>query len=134
MSGPRPTTATGEAARFVALVLGVAAALAAIGYVPTRRFGGAAAVSAMLLALGIVSLASTIGAVPVFLARRSGQPKVHVPLAAMLVRLVTVAVSALLVVVTLAPPLAPLLLWLGIGYVGLLVVDTRYALRALKSL
>lgn len=133
MSRPRRTLAL-EVARFVALILVAAAALGAIGYLPTRRLGGAGAVRAMLLALGIVSLASVAGAVPVFLARQSGEPKAHAPLAAMLVRLVTVALLALVVGVVLAPPLAPLLLWLGIGYVVLLVVDTAYALRLLGSL
>lgn len=134
MTARRRATAAGEAARFVAVVSSVTVALAVVGYVPTRRLGGPAAVTAMLLALGIVGVASTIGAVPVFLARRSGRPRAHVPLAAMLVRLVTVALLALIVGVALAPPLAPLLLWLGIGYVILLVVDTAYALRALGSL
>lgn len=134
MNAPRRTTAASEVVRFVALLLSVTTVLAVIGYLPTRRIGGPTAVSAMLLALGIASVASVVGAVPVFLARRAGEPKAHVPLAAMLVRLVTVVLLAPVVAVALEPPLAPLLLWLGIGYVVLLGVDTSYAMRALGSL
>lgn len=118
-----------EFAVFATVVLGVAVLLCLLGFWPTRRLGGDGAALAMWFAVGIAALGSVIGATPVLFARLSGRFRPQVALVSMLVRLVVVVLFTLVTALSVKLPMTPFLIWLGIAYLGLLVVDTVYATR-----
>lgn len=130
----RQTSPGAELVRFLAELVLVSAALGLVGFLPTRRIAGGEGVRAMMLAIGVTALASAVGALPVFFARRAGRPTAQPVFSSMLVRLALVAVLAVLVGISRTGPLKPFLVWLVIGYLVLLLVDTLYAKRALGSL
>lgn len=134
MSGKGSFPPGREFAWFVAVVLAVAVGLCLLGYWPTRRLGGEPALLAMPLAVAVTAIGSIVGGLPVLLARASGDVKPHVVLLSMLVRLFAVVALAALVLLSTSVSLTPFLLWLAIGYVALLVVDTGYAMRLSRSL
>lgn len=126
--------------RFLAFAAGAAGLLAAVGWLPSRRLGGADGVTALLVACALCWLASALGGVPVLLAARerrqgtaAGRPPPH-PLSAVLgaslVRLVSVVGLALATALSGLVAVTPLLVWTAIGYLGLLVVDSWYAVGA----
>jgi hypothetical protein len=125
------TAAAAEYLRFLAWAVLVGAALALLGYAPTRRLAGEEALPAMLAGCAIGVLASAVGAVPVMLARRPGSRTA--PLQGMLVSMA--ARLAAVLVLGLAVGLAgwfetrPLLLWIGLGYVAQLALDAWYVVR-----
>jgi uncharacterized membrane protein len=130
MSGVRPPAA--EYLRFLLWAVGVGAALAALGWAPTRRLGGEGALPAMIAGCVIGVLASAAGALPVALARRPGArplPPLHGMLAALAARLATVVVLGLAVGLSGWFEPRPLLLWIGLAYVAELAVDVRYVVR-----
>lgn len=134
MSGKNSRGAGSEFLFFVAVVVAVSAALCLIGFWPTRRLGGEPALLAMPFAVGVAALGSIVGAVPVLLARFSGDVRPQVVLVSMLVRLFTVVLLAAVVLLSTGFAMPPFLLWLAIGYLALLVVDTGYAMRLSESL
>ncbi len=118
--------------RFLGLVVLAVALLAVIGYAVSAPAAGAR--QAMLAALGATGLASAAAGIP--LARRGGPPHAAVnrALLAMLVRLGLVAVLAVLFLLRLEVALRPFLVWLVVGYLALLAVDTVWAVRSFRSL
>ena len=127
------STALADFARFALLVVATAVLLGAIGYLPTRSFSVDGAVPAMIAALAVAALGSIIGAVPIVLADWQGTARPQVVMVSMFVRLVAVVLLAAFVALTLGLEPAPFLLWLALAYLLLLVVDTRYAMNALKD-
>ena len=119
---------------FAGIVLAVSLGLCLIGYWPTRRLGGDAALWAMPFAVAVTAVGSIVGGLPVLLARSSGDVKPHIVLVSMLVRLFVVVALAALVLLSASFALTPFLLWLAVGYIALLVVDTGYAMRLSDSL
>jgi hypothetical protein len=121
-----------EYLRFLAWVVGVAALIALVGALPTRRLGGDEAIPAMIAGCAIGVLASAVGALPVALARRSGSrvAPLQGPLQGMLVsmalRFATVLVLGLAAGFSGWFEIRPLLLWIALGYVAQLALDTRY--------
>jgi hypothetical protein len=128
MTGRSPSA--GGYLRFLAWVVAVTAALALVGWVPTRRLGGEEAIPAMLAGCAVGILASALGGVPIALAR--GGPSARMPalLLSMVIRLGAVVILAVAAVFSGWFARAPLLLWVAIGYMAQLVVDTRYAVQA----
>jgi hypothetical protein len=128
MSSARSPAA--EYLRFLVGAVAVGAVLALLGYAPTRRLGGAGALPAMIAGCVIGVLASTVGALPVMRARRSGTA---IPLQGMLgslaLRFATVLVLGLSAGLSGWFETRPLLLWIALGYVAQLALDTRYATR-----
>lgn len=129
--------------RFLALAAAVAVLVAVVGWLPTRRLAGAEGLTALLVACALCWLASALGGVPILLAAREraeenggpgpGRPPgnpLSAVLGASLVRFVAVVGLAVAVVLSGLVAPAPLLLWTALGYLALLAVDTRYALRA----
>jgi len=120
-----------EYLRFLVWAVAVGAALAVLGYAPTRRLGGESALPAMVAGIAIGIVASAVGAVPVARARRPGSQTA--PLQRMLVSLA--ARFAAVVVLGLAVGLSgwfetrPLLLWIGLGYIAQLPLDVRYTVQ-----
>jgi len=128
MTGRSPSA--GGYLRFLAWVVAVTAALALVGWVPTRRLGGEEAVPAMLAGCVVGILASALGGVPIALAGGSPAARMQALLFSMVIRLGAVVILAVAAVLSGWFPRAPLLLWVAISYVVQLVVDTRYALQA----
>lgn len=130
MNGVRSPAA--EYLRFLLWAVGVGAALAVLGYAPTRRLGGEEALPAMLAGCVIGILASAVGALPVALTRRPGAqrlPPLQGMLASMALRFATVVVLGLAVGFAGWFEPRPLLLWIGLSYVAQLAVDVRYVVR-----
>lgn len=128
MTGRSPSA--GGYLRFLAWVIAVTAALALVGWVPTRRLGGEEAVPAMLAGCAVGILASALGGVPIALVRGGPAARTQALLLSMAIRLGAVVIFAVAAVLSGWFPRAPLLLWIAIGYMVQLVVDTRYALQA----
>ena len=123
-------SAVAEYLRFLGWAVAVGAVLALLGYAPTRRLGGEGALPAMVAGCAIGVLASAVGALPVARARRSGS---SAPLQGMLtslaLRFVTVLVLGLVAGLSGWFATRPLLIWIALGYVAQLALDTRYATR-----
>jgi len=129
MTGRSPSA--GGYLRFLAWVVAVTAALALVGWVPTRRLGGEEAVPAMIAGCVVGILASALGGVPIALVRGDAPAaRMQALLFSMVIRLGAVVILAVAAVLSGWFPRAPLLLWVAISYVVQLVVDTRYALQA----
>lgn len=120
-----------EFVRFVVQVVVAVALLGALGYLPTRSFDIEGAIAAMVAALAAAGLGSIIGALPVLFGTWQGTASPQVVMVAMFVRLVAVAILAAFLVLTLGLELTPFLVWLALAYLLLLVIDTRYAAKAL---
>lgn len=123
-----------EYLRFLAWVVGTAVLIALVGALPTRRLGGDEAIPAMIAGCAIGILASAAGGIPIALGRKTATAadpaeKLKVMMLAMALRLVVVV--ALGAAASLSGELerVPLLLWIAIGYVTLLAVDTWYAAK-----
>jgi len=122
-----PSRTAGGYPRFLAWAVGLTLTLALVGYAPTRTLAGRGAVPAMLAGCIIGLVASTLGGVPILLARRQGRVETAV-LAGMAVRFATACALALAAALSGWLERGPLLVWVGLSYLVLLVVDTRYAL------
>lgn len=124
---------TGRYGRFLLFAGLIAVGLGALGAPLSRGAAGEAAVPAMIVALVLCWAAAAIGGLPVLVASRratdggSATAMLSAPLAAMAVRLGVVAVGATVVALGGLVEKGPFLLWTGVGYVALLVVETWYA-------
>ena len=126
----RPTP-TAEYLRFVAWVVAVAAVVALLGYLPTRRLGGEGAIPALLAGCAIGALASVLGGLPTALIRGGTPAELVTRLgASTAIRLAAVVILGAVAFLSGWVPLVPLLLWIAISYVALLGVDVWYALRS----
>lgn len=118
--------------RFLAWAAAIGIALVLLGYPATRRLGGEEAVPAMLAGCAIGIIASAVGALPVFFARRSSsRDPVQGMLLSMALRLAAVVVLGLAAGLSGWFEIRPLLIWIVIGYVATLPLDVRYAVRGL---
>ena len=119
-----------EYLRFLGWAVAVAVVSALLGYAPTRRLGGESALPAMFAGCAIGLVASAVGALPAALSRRPDRPApLQGMLAAMGLRLATLVALGLSAGLAGWFPSRPLLLWIALGYVGQLALDTRYAIR-----
>lgn len=128
--------AAGSYLRFLAWGFGAVVAAALLGYLPTLRLAGEEALPSMIAGCAIAFLASAIGAIPV--ARASNRPGVarqgpQVALMAMALRLGAVVVLGSAVGLSGRFETMPLVIWIAIGHAVLLLVDTRYALAAVRE-
>lgn len=128
--------------RFAALAGAVSLCLLGVGVFATRG-GAAGGREAMFWACGVVILGSLLGAVPLVLARREksgaagtavGPAAVSSFMAAMLLRMGAVAIGAAGVIFLAEVEAKPFLLWLAVGYLVFLVLETAFALRLFRSL
>ena len=130
MTGVRSPVA--EYLRFLAWAVAIGIALVLLGTPATRRLGGEDAIPAMIAGCAIGIIASSIGALPVFLARRSGaQDPLRGMLLSMALRLAAVVVLGLAAGLSGWFEIRPLLIWIAFGYVATLPLDVRYAVRGL---
>jgi len=118
--------------RFLVWVVLMAAAVAALGYVPTLRLAGEDGIPAMLAGCLIGALASLAGGVPVFFGSGTASPaaKLQATLLAMAVRLGVVLALGLVAALSGWFERRPLLIWIAVSHLALLVVDTRFMLRS----
>jgi hypothetical protein len=128
--------------RFAALAGGLAAGFLAVGVLATRD-GAAGGSEAMFWAWGVVLLGSLAGAVPLVLASPEtgrgraasvGPAAVSSFLAAILLRMGAVGVGAAAVIFLVDIEAKPFLLWLAVGYLLFLILETAFALRLFRSL
>jgi hypothetical protein len=120
--------------RFLVCAVAVAALLAALGYVPTRRLGGAEAVPAMLAGCLIGVLAALAGAIPVVFGQRATPAaRLQTTLLAMAARFGAILVLGLAAALSGGFARRPLLIWIAISYLGLLVLDTRFLLKSFSQ-
>ena len=119
---------------FVAQVFVVTALLIGIGYVPTQRIEGNEGIRAMLAGCGVSVLASVLGAVPIALSHRSqGSAALNLVTASMALRFFLVLMFAVAVALSGWFSKAPLLIWIGLSYMVLLIIDTRFALSTIRD-
>ena len=120
--------------RFMAETGGILAGLIAIGYLPTVRLAGDAAVPAMLAGCAVGLAASLAGAWIVSKAReRDARETLPVVLGSITARFgvaIALAVTAVLSGVFSAKPLVA---WVAISYVALLATDVRFARASLAA-
>jgi hypothetical protein len=128
MTGARKRTSTGYA-RFLAAAVLVAAAVGAVGYLPTLVLGGAAAVPALVAGCAVAVAASAVGGVPIALSAAEPTSRPQAALLAMVARLLTALALGLAAAATGRFATRPLALWTAISYLAQLVVDSRYAMR-----
>ena len=118
-----PTLAPRRYARLVAVLGGLALALALLGYVPTVRLAGPAGPAGM--AAGIVAslLATALGGLPLVVPRASAAAQAQGLLQATALRFGVVLVLGLVVALSGAVPVAPALLWLALSYLVLVAAE-----------
>lgn len=131
MATSRPAA---EFVKLAALSLGVAAALAVVGWLPTTRVAGADAWSAMLAGIGVSLTASFVGAIPLCTVGRKPPRERHTAtMAAMALRMfVTLGLFAAAAFGTGVSRM-PLGLWTGISYLCFVAVETYGAVRLIRS-
>lgn len=128
------STASRSYVRFVLLLLAVVVGLLAIGWLPTRNLGGPEAVSGMLWGCGLSLLAGIVGGLPqVVSGGRAPRDQGIAALLSLAIRMGLTLMGALVAVLTgLVAPQA-FLLWVGISYVSLLVVDVLFVLATTRE-
>jgi hypothetical protein len=115
--------------RLALLVVVVAACLAGLGYVPTKRLAGDAGLAGMVAGCAASVLASLgAGLVAVQGVGADAAGRLKIVLASMLVRFGLALVLALAMVLSGYFERTPLLIWLAISYMALLVIDTWFLL------
>jgi hypothetical protein len=114
---------------FLAMSFAVATGIAAIGYLPTRRFAGDAGVPAMLAgcAIGYVSAAAA-GILLVAMRADTPEARMQRSFLAMTARLGSAAGLGAATVLSGLFSTQPLLLWVAIAYVALLPLEVRLAI------
>jgi hypothetical protein len=120
--------------RFVLLMAAVVACLLLIGWVPTRNLGGPEATTGMLLGCGLSLLAAVVGGLPQ-VAFGPGAPRDQgiSALLSLAIRMGLTLMGALAAVLSgLVAPKA-FLLWVGISYLSLLIVDVLFVLASTRE-
>lgn len=104
------------------------AALAVLGFLPTRRLAGDPGLVAMGAAFASALAASIAGTLPVWRSRfQHPSHSVPVALGAMAIRLLVVLVLGVAIALTGLVPLAAYLIWLAVSHSSLLIADTAFA-------
>ena len=111
-----------------------AAALAGLGYFPTARVAGTEAVRSMLAGCGVSLVASLMGAIPlawVWTGRVSHSASAI--LASVALRFLTMLLLVAPLVLSGWVDRIVFVVWAGISYLVMLIVDTLMAIRAIKK-
>jgi hypothetical protein len=119
---------------FFLSTVGLVAAAAAIGYVPTVRLGGDDAMLGLIAGCAVSLFGSWIGSIPIFMAIKAGRGAVEAALGSMALRFVLVGGAAVTVALLEVVPKAPFLIWVATSYVVLLIADVTLALRCSKQI
>jgi len=119
----------GRYARFLGLAVAVVLALCVVGWLPTTRLAGAAAVPAMLAgcAIGLVS-AALAGGLLIVVSAETPEGRMQRGFLAMVVRLAVVVVLGAAAALSGELARQPLLFWIGTAYVVLLPLEVKLAI------
>ena len=114
---------------FVAVAVAIVAALAGIGFVPTRRLAGENGIPSMFAgcAIGLIS-AACAGLLLVAVGADTPEARMKRSFLAMVIRLAIIVALAAATVLSGMFSTAPLLLWMGIAYMALLPLEVRLAI------
>lgn len=119
---------------FVLEAIGLTVLITAIGWVPTQRVAGSDAISGLLAGCGVSLAASVLSAIPAaFQAGRIGRSSLGLMTVGMALRMVLALGGGLALAQSGWFMRGPLLIWLAISYAALLVVDTRFVLKAVGA-
>jgi hypothetical protein len=115
--------------RFVSLAVAVVIGLCAIGWLPTQRLAGSAAIAAMVAGNVISLLAAALaGGLLIAVGASTAEARMQRGFLAMVVRLTVVVVLGAAAVFSGEFARAPLLLWIALAYVALLPLEVRLAI------
>lgn len=123
-SGPRTLSPVTSYVRMAALTTLVVALLVVVGFVPTRSAAGDTGVAAMLVGAGAALFGGLVGLLPPALF--SGRDIAHYAsgvLLGMALRMLVTLSLALGLRLANQWPAGPLLLWVGLAYIAILVVE-----------
>jgi hypothetical protein len=125
----KPASKGGRYAWFLGFSAGIAAALCAVGYAPTRHLAGDAGVAGMLggCAAGLIS-AALAGGLLVAVEAPTPEARMQRGFMAMTVRVAAVAALGAAAVFRGEFSRQPLLFWIGASYVALLPLEVRLAI------
>ena len=116
-------------ARFLSLAVAIVFALCAVGWLPTRRLGGAGAVAAMVAGCFISWLSAALaGWLLTVVSGDTPEARMRRGLLAMVVRLAVVIVLGLAAALSGEFARPPLLFWIGTSYVALLPLEVMLAI------
>lgn len=117
--------------RFLIAAFALTGGMALLGAWPTERLGGAGAIPAMIAGCATGLLAAALGAIPIALAAsRPPAARLQAALLAIGLRFLAVLVLGLAVAESGWFARRPLVTWVGLCYAALLVLESRYAMRA----
>lgn len=115
--------------RFLGLAVAVVIGLCAIGWIPTQRLAGSAAIAAMVAGNVISLLAAALaGGLLIAVGAATAEARMQRGFLAMVVRLTVVVVLGAAAVLSGEFARAPLLLWIALAYVALLPLEVRLAI------
>jgi hypothetical protein len=117
--------------KFVGVESLVVVGLLAVGFLPTRRLGGEAALPAMVVG-GVISLvAAALAGWPLVIIRpASPVARMQLAMLAMIIRLGVVVALALAAALSGVLQRTPLLFWLAASYVALLPLEVKLAVES----
>ena len=118
--------------RFVAVATAAAAVVAGLGYVPTVKMAGDAAIWSMLAGCGVSWVASCVGAIPLATVSSRGTDSATAVLASTGVRFLVVLMLVVPLVFSGWVTRNVFVFWVGVSYLLMLFVDTTFALRLVK--
>ena len=125
---------TASFVRFVVEALVLTGLMVLAGWLPTQNLVGQTGLAAMWVGCAISLVASIVGVIPAAMA--FGNPKreaLAVMGACMALRLALVTAGGLAAVLSGRLDRNPLLIWLALSYAILLIADTRFVLKAVKT-
>lgn len=115
-------------AKFLLLLLGLTSLMVVLGFVATRRVGGAEAVTAMFWGCGLSLLASAVGGLPQVLSGRSLQNAGALSLGSLALRMGITLLGLLAILLSTDISRRAFLLWVAISYLVLLIADVAFLL------
>lgn len=118
--------------RFAATAAATLVALCAVGAWPTFRVAGGDGLASMGFAAGIAFLGALLGILPSAFSSPRPESRIQAAMLGVGVRLlVTLGATFAVLATEAAPARSPFLLWTGLAYAALLVVETAVLVRSL---
>ena len=115
---------------FVAILALSGVGLVALGAIPTRWLAGTGSWKAMVAGVALGVLAGALSCLPAALAGSAPGNQVIVALGATGLRFAIIAAGGTFLALATSLPRVPLLSWIGISYLALLPLETRFILKS----
>jgi hypothetical protein len=110
----------------------IVAGLIGLGWWPTARWGGSAALTSMVVGCAIGLIAAGVGTLPIVLGRgKKAADTIPAVMGSIAARLMTAVFLGVLAASVDELASTPLILWLVISHAGLLAADIQFARRVL---